>query len=162
MCIRDRVKEPIISEPYLLVYDLNKGCMAEEKQAFVRMYAKKKCLKIVAVNDSMETRYAQVNINNAGPEEFVNLIANANFVLSDSFHATAFSCIMQTPFRVYFNFEQAVRIRDFLEMVGVGQCMNSKVDEDYAIDWKRVKAILDGRIKESKEYLKPHTDYRVL
>ncbi len=40
--------------------------------------------------------------------------------------------------------------------------MNSKVDEDYAIDWKRVKAILDGRIKESKEYLKPHTDYRVL
>ena len=94
------LREALVTKPYLLVYDLNRRNMPDEKQAFAQRYAKKNGLKIIAVNDIRETDYADININNAGPAEFVNLIANAQYVLSDSFHATAFSCIMHTPFRV--------------------------------------------------------------
>ena len=147
------LKNPLTEEPYLLVYDLNRGNMPEEKRTFARKYAKEHGLKIIAVNDIMETGYADVNINDAGPAEFVSLVANARFVLSDSFHATAFSCIMHTPFRVYFNLKQAARIEDFLEMVGAGHCMNCRVEEECSIDWEMVQNVLDGKIKESKEFL---------
>ena len=103
--------------------------MPDEKQAFAQRYAKKNGLKIIAVNDIRETDYADININNAGPAEFVNLIANAQYVLSDSFHATAFSCIMHTPFRVYFDLEQAIRIKDFLKMVEMNYCMNCPIEK---------------------------------
>lgn len=147
------LKETLVTEPYLLVYDLNKRNMSNEKQAFVQRYAKKNGLKIVAVNDNRETGYADVNINNAGPIEFVNLIAGAEFVLSDSFHATAFSCIMHTPFRVYFNLKQAARIKDFLKMVGLDYCMNCLIEDDYKFDWDKVQSILCERIMDSKKYL---------
>ena len=37
-------------------------------------------------------------LNNIGPTDFINLIKNAAFVLTDSFHATAFSINFQVPF----------------------------------------------------------------
>lgn len=37
-------------------------------------------------------------IKNCGPAEFLYLIKNANFVITDSFHGTAFSCIFNRPF----------------------------------------------------------------
>ena len=147
------LKETLVNEPYLLVYDLNRGNMPNEKRSFVRRYAKENGLKIIAVNDTRETDYADVNINNAGPAEFVNLIANARFVLSDSFHATAFSCIMHTPFRVYFSLEQAARIEDFLKIIGLNYCMNCPIEKDCEFDWNKVQNILCEKIMESKDFL---------
>lgn len=38
---------------------------------------------------------------NVGPLEFIDLVDNAELVVSDSFHATVFSLIMETPFIVF-------------------------------------------------------------
>jgi len=37
----------------------------------------------------------------ADPQQFVELIAQAEYVFTDSFHGSVFSIIMQTPFFVY-------------------------------------------------------------
>lgn len=147
------IKERKIKEPYLLVYDLNHGCMKEEKERFATDYAKAKGLKIVAINDVRNTPYAQININDGSPVDFVNLIKNAEYVISDSFHATAFCTIMHTPFSVYFNRPQAVRISDFLSMLGLEYRMNNPKVMGTVIDWNKVQLLLDEQIKLSKDYL---------
>lgn len=147
------IRERKIKDPYILVYDLNKNCLAEQKIAFARQYAKAHGLKIVAVNDVRKTPYAQININDGGPADFVNLIANADFVVSDSFHATAFSCIMHVPFRVYFDMPQAARIKDFLNILDLSHCINCPVNSEYEIDWDTIQRILDSKITDAKTYL---------
>lgn len=149
--IRDRK----ITEDYLLVYDLNRLYMHQEKMAFVRSYASKYHLKIVAINDSRVTPYADINVNDGGPEDFVNLIAHASMVVSDSFHATAFSTIMQTPFRVFFDRPQAARIKDFLELIHASQCLNND-HLDVTVDWSAVNAVLEYQINELKSFLIHH------
>lgn len=46
--------------------------------------------KIVSVNDNGMLPYADRNISDASPLEFLSLINNAKVVVSNSFHATAF------------------------------------------------------------------------
>lgn len=48
--------------------------------------------------------------NSSGPKEFLNLIQNAEFILSDSFHATAFAIIFNKRFCVL-NREESINTR---------------------------------------------------
>lgn len=140
------------NKPYLLVYDLNKRVMQNEKRNFAAQYAKDYHLEVVAVNDKGETPYADVNINDAGPSEFVELLSNASFVLTDSFHATAFCHILHKPFHVYFDRPSAVRIKDFLEMVNTQSHMNGYAPSS-DFDWIQIQKVLDVQIKQSKDYI---------
>ena len=45
--------------------------------------------------------YGDINIHNAGPAEFVSLVKYAKCVITDSFHATAFSIIYNKEFFVF-------------------------------------------------------------
>ena len=57
----------------------------------------------------------------SGPREFLGLIKNAEYVITDSFHACVFSMIFQTPFAVFERHKadekgnMNSRIYDFLE-----------------------------------------------
>ena len=90
--------QPLKKEPYLLCYFLN----AEEERQYLQIaqeLADKKRLKLYQI----VSRYRPYNftksaICDAGPEEFLNLIANASFVCTDSFHGTVFSSIFGTNF----------------------------------------------------------------
>ena len=147
------IKERKIAEPYLLTYDLNQWCMTDEKKRFAESYAYKHGLRIVAINDMRKTRYASININDGGPADFVNLISNADYVISDSFHATAFCIIMHTPFRVFFNRPQAVRISDLLSMLELGNRMNNTDEFENPIDWNKTQVTLDKNITHAKDFL---------
>ncbi len=146
------IKERKIKEPYVLVYDLNRGIMHDEKKSFVEQYARSKGLRTVAINDARKTPYVDININDGSPVDFVNLIVNADFVVSDSFHATAFCCIMHTPFKVFYESPQAVRIADFLSVVGLSDRMNTG-PANGDIDWDDVDRRLVSYITDSKSYL---------
>lgn len=49
-------------------------------------------------NYTWEKEHAEVVAEPMGPIEFLEAIHNAEFVITDSFHAVAFSCIFETPF----------------------------------------------------------------
>lgn len=89
-----------IKEDYLLVYNLNRS---KEFDLYAKKMAKRTGLKLVRLC----TRYDQFFRPGKSvlvPEvfDFVNLIDNAKYVLTDSFHATAFSLNMQTePMCIY-------------------------------------------------------------
>lgn len=107
-----------VNEPdYLLVYDF--GSSEVIKNAALRI-AKEKNLKIYSINDFNEHKYADKNTNDAGPIEFISLIKNAKYFISNSFHGTIFSLIFHIPFIVVKRTQGNVnsRMESLLRIVG--------------------------------------------
>jgi len=84
----------VVKEPYVLIYQLNRNPQFDE---YAVEFAKRKKCKLVRLC----TRYDQIRLPGKAivlPEvdEFVSLLANADYVITDSFHATAFSLNLNT------------------------------------------------------------------
>lgn len=140
-------------DSYVLVYDFLGN--DENLISFVKAYAKEKLLKIVSVNDFSERDYADININNAGPLEFLALINNAACVVASSFHATAFSVILEKEFYTFNlkGYNNSSRMLDFLSSIGLQERMNSKVLINHPIDWRKKTSNLLLRLKQSKDFI---------
>ena len=97
--------------------------------------------------------------------EFISLIDNAEFVLTDSFHATAFSMNMNTqPICVYPN-EFGGRIDSFLRMTNSLQCHVTDFNDfsvvDRKVDFEKVNLILEKKRRQMHDFLeKVFLDYR--
>ena len=52
--------------------------------------------------NSDDSKFADEVLIGKSPEEFVNLIRNAEFILTDSFHGLAFSVINQKQFLIFY------------------------------------------------------------
>ena len=97
----------------------------------------------------------------AGPVEFVNLIYNAQFVCTDSFHATALSINLGKNFVEFLRFDddneasQNSRIYDVLGHYGLENRMYSDSNSDWsaAIDFAPIQEILANDRKSSEEFL---------
>lgn len=87
-------------ERYLLLYIVTiKPCKYAIELA--ERIAKNKGLKIVRLFRSAATygsKSSMINLPEAGPSDFVGLIENADFVVTNSFHGTVFSINFQIPF----------------------------------------------------------------
>lgn len=85
----------ISASQYILTYFLS-----EQNKCLwncIKRYAERKKLKIICVSGN---KYHKEDIRPA-PDQFINLINNAEAVFTDSFHGAVFSTIMQTPFVVF-------------------------------------------------------------
>ena len=86
---------------YLLCYFLHKDLFNREYK-IAEDIANQQGLKMIAIN----VRYSRQSIRkntlyDVGPEEFINLIANADYVCTDSFHGTIFSIIFNKNFSCF-------------------------------------------------------------
>ncbi|NMM99127.1 polysaccharide pyruvyl transferase family protein [Bifidobacterium olomucense] len=80
---------PVVNDDYVLIYQLNKNKLFDD---FAIRFAKRhhcKLMRVCVRYDQMRLPGSPILIPEV--EEFVSLIANARFVITDSFHATAFS-----------------------------------------------------------------------
>ncbi len=83
-----------ISDDYLLIYDFDNS---DQIRQIALKVAEEKGLKIFSV---FKLSYADKCFLEEGPLGFLSLVKNAKFVISNSFHATAFSIIFNVPFCV--------------------------------------------------------------
>ena len=82
-------------------------------------------LQLVIMSPDVLTKYKSgknIAVFDAGPEEFLGYIANADLVLTDSFHGTVFSLIMQA--RNFYSYisdsnQRGSRITDLLKIYGL-------------------------------------------
>lgn len=140
---------------YILIYNLNRSKAFDD---FAKKISKKTGLKL----KRLCMRYDQVLRCGKSviiPEifEFISLINNAKYVLTDSFHATAFSMNMNThPLCVYPD-EFGGRIENFLKMTDSLQCHVRDYDDldvtDRNVDFDKVNRILEGERKKVATYL---------
>lgn len=116
------------SEEYLLVYDFGTSTVIHD---IAKKIATQKGLKIYSINDFTTHDYADVNINDAGPIDFISFIRGAKYFVSNSFHGTIFSLLFEIPFIVVKRTQGDVnsRMESLLEMVGVNGRLVNNVDE---------------------------------
>lgn len=142
---------PDRSKPYIFVCDFDGNSSVEET---AKKLAAERGLKIYSL---FKCGYADRCLRFAGPREFVGAVKNAAFVLSNSFHATAFSVIFEREF-LTFGRREAIntRMRDFLTEIGAADRLLSLPAEEAPkeIDWIKIHAALDKKIEQSKEYLR--------
>ena len=138
---------------YLLLYDFLGN--DDNMRSFAKHYAASHGLKIVSINDFTSREYADININDAGPLEFLALISNAACVVASSFHATAFSVIFEKEFYTFnlVGHNNSSRMHDFLASLSLQERMNAMENGAHLIDWHRVLYSLSLLTKKSMEFL---------
>lgn len=129
---------------YIFAYILDPD---ENKKAFLQIVAKQKKLKIIELNDQSLVR--------PSPKEWLSLIKNADFVVTDSFHGCVFSVIFHKNFYTFTNEKRGNdRIISFLEMLNLTSRFIDENTEISDISWEKVDEILKIKKEISLNFLK--------
>lgn len=145
--------------PYVLFFMMGQSSSALPALNFAKKLAKENGLDILFLSDS-DRWYKFRDLTHFGaasPSEFVGLIQNAEYVVTNSFHATAFSIILHKRFFVETNVLRSNRILNLLQITGLEQCglvNGEKIPSASEIDWETVDRNLAPALNESREYLK--------
>lgn len=127
------------------------------QESEIQKFAKSKGCKVIEMYQYVNRNENKTFINSADPTEFVNLIRNAEFVFTSSFHGLVFSIIANRPFYASFR-ENAGRGTSILETLGLLKYLlkpNSIIDVVYeSPDFMAVNLKLTEYRKKSIDYLK--------
>ena len=140
-------------EKYIFVYDFDGNELIKE---IALKMAKEKNVKVYTV---FKCDYSDKVIEKMGPIDFISYIKSAEFVISNSFHGTAFSIIFEKQFIVINRSESInTRMRDLLKVLNINERL---IDENYnfslidkKINYNEVNKHRELNVENSKEYLK--------
>lgn len=152
----------IIAEKYILFYFLDEPSqnMLKKLKKIVDNY-NEKIIVIPNVIKQITKISENVSTVDSGPLEFLNLLFNAEFVCTDSFHGMLFSINFNKKFYIFErNYgivsKQSGRITSILEIL---KLKNRFVNEDtelnvnLEINWEKVNIELEKQRVKSKKYL---------
>lgn len=152
--------------PYIFAYFL-RG--TREQRSAALKFAKKKNMKVVSVpfldTDKLvinDLIFGDIRIWAPTVGEFISLIKNADYVFTDSYHCSIFSCIYHRQFSVFPKeaTAQTERIRDLLELLKMSDRIVSDVKEIEDINeiceenWSELDRIIEKAKGISLEYLR--------
>ena len=159
--------EPFADGKYILVYLMGDN---PEHRKFVKRLKEATEYKIIGLLHggtylSMDENFADEEPYNVGPCEFINLIRNAEYMCTDSFHGTVFSILNRTKFFSFRRFEDSSefstndRLHTLLKWTGLSERMlygNENVEDCIAmsIDFDKVHEVVAKKRAFSMEYLK--------
>ena len=164
---KEATTERIIKEKYILCYFL--GNNIEHRKFAERLKQETGC-KIVSLNHADEyvkysDKFCDYAPYNIGPREWINLVKNADYVCTDSFHGTVFSILFN---KIFFDFRRHSnkskvstnsRIDSLLNVAGINteRILTGKEDVadvlKYKIDYETVNRNMDKFREESKKWL---------
>lgn len=157
----------LVQQDYIFCYFLGRNPDCRE---FANQLKRKTGLPIVVLKHldefiESDVEFGDIAPDAAGPEEFINYIRNAKYILTDSFHGTVFSIIHHKKFLTFYRFKtddrmsKNSRIDNLLGLMGLGTRLfeadkhtaNERLlfDTDYAEVDKKLSRIRD----ESKRFL---------
>lgn len=171
---QEAVQERIIPDKYILCYFLGSNI---EHRKFAEKLREKTGYKIVSLNHADEyvkysDIFADITPYDIGPREWINLIKNAEYVCTDSFHGTVFSLLFN---KIFFDFRRYSesnkmstnsRIDSLLDLAGVdkNRILTGNEDVDtvikYKINYNKVNKNIDKIRQESKKWLLSSITYK--
>lgn len=167
----------VVSDPVFLLNKedwVNKLKLEKSNDKYIVLYlvAKQKDLVEYAKSLSKETGYKVKFINlynekredcnefqnilDAGPQEFLELILNAQYVLTTSFHALAFSLVFNVPFIYELNNEKNnnnSRLENIAKYFNVENYEINSITNPMIYSWKEINEKLSKYQNDSKEIL---------
>lgn len=130
----------------------------EKKSNLITSLAKEKGLEPFYVNSKYENEEAPIEERIQAPvEEWLRAFHDAEYIVTDSFHACVFSIIFNKPFFVTGNKDRGMsRFESLLEMFGLEDRLVPSTGEPThnSIDWEKVNTILQYKRKESVDFLR--------
>lgn len=154
--IFDGISEKRLCEkPYLLYFDLFNDDSIRRR---ARTLAKEKGLKFVEVSTYHEFVPGQKVEATASPEDFCSWVRHADFVVTTSFHGTAFSVIFNREF-LTFEFEEKKndRILNLLALAGLDNNFVKRgepLPSQQEIDWTDVNKRIGVERERSLDFLR--------
>lgn len=153
----------IPKQPYCFCYFLGNNKKHRES---VKHLSQHKDYKIVNLQHfsgfcEADVDFADENLYAVSPQDFIALIANADYVCTDSFHCTAFSIQYEKNFTVFHRFEKKdknstnTRLYSLLEQLNLG----TRIIDDgqdiipNAVDYSICNNLLEKQRVISSEYL---------
>lgn len=144
------------NENYILVYNLNRNKKIDN---YAKNLSKKTGLKVKFLSYQLHEFYKKGKIYcNPDVEDFLALIDNAKYVITDSFHATAFSINFNTQFIIVYPGKYSTRLQSILKILDLENRV-AKNEEDISvvennIDFNNVNRIMIEQREKSTKWLK--------
>lgn len=139
----------VVKKPYLLVYQLHQNHADANFTETVKQLAKEKKLQIIRIAYSYADKNVGKKIYSPTVQEFLSLINYADYIVTDSFHGTAFSINFNKEFSVIYPSSYSTRMDSLLKLTGLQN--RHFTSENYAeekIDYSGVNEWLEQRRKE--------------
>ena len=139
-------------EKYIVTYFAG-GNKAAHRE-IIKQYSEKLKLPVWTIQYSNYTwKESNKKILGATAEDFVALIANAELVITDSFHGTAFSLNMGSNFVSLTNKANPVRVKELLEKMDLLDRIDMKPEFYKEVDYTEVGDRLDAFRQDSISWL---------
>lgn len=160
----DRIDYEAIAEsikqdkPYLFAYVLDK--------TFDKDTAIQEICKFQSLEQRTIANIQDGNMSLPSIEDWLGLIKNAHYTVTDSFHGMVFSIIFHIPFVVVVNKQRgADRFESLLDRLNLKDRLSYNPSEIYKkilkpIDWKQVDFLLKKYRKESIDFLRNSLNFR--
>lgn len=120
-------KKNEIKEQYIFIYCLEDTL---EFRKTVDYIANKLNLPIVDMCRKKRFKSKTINKPYIGPDEFVSLIKNAEFIITNSFHGTVFSILFEKNFITIEHTTRGTRQKNILKKLGLDDRLCSNVDKN--------------------------------
>lgn len=143
-----------LNKPYILVFTANPQVSLMD---FAVKLSKEKKLPIYYISDAPHIKKNGINyITSPSVEEFVGYFKNAQYVVTNSFHGTAFSVIFNRNLFVEFKNKcgRNIRSEGLLKLLGIEREIIDGRCEETPIDWSAVNEKIKEQSKNSLEYIK--------
>ncbi len=145
-----------IKDRYLLVYELSGS---NDVMQIAQDVALKLDLDIYKIDDSLiREPYVYSKIRNVGPVDFLSLVRDASFVVTNSYHGTIFSIIFNKKFISVPNNYTGDRVISLMRLFNLENRLVYNCNElenvlRCEIDFEKVKEILEIETKKSLNFL---------
>ncbi len=143
-------------EEYILVYNLNRNRKIDN---YAKNLSAKTGLKVKYLSYQLHEAFKNGKMYcNPKVEDFLALIENAKYVITDSFHATAFSINFEKNFVIVYPGKYSTRLQSILKILGLENRV-AKDDNDLKIvekniDYDKVNVLLNHDRQMSIRWLK--------
>lgn len=141
--------------PYLLVYQLHRS---HDLAAIVRRVREERDLKPIFIRAyATPQNLLGRTVSNTTTNQFLGLMRSASYIITDSFHGTAFALNFGIPFNSVFPRKYGERLNNILKLTGTverGQVSSEDVPETSNLETEKVAKILAVERLRVSEYLK--------
>ncbi len=148
--------------PYIFAYMTHTNA---EIEGFIDRLAKTTGLPVIRAAWSDRKIHRQVTRRIQSPEEWLAQLRDAQYVVTNSFHATVFSTIFHKKFFTVVHGKKDggvnVRMWDYLNRIGLQDRMFSSVPETFdlgEIDFSQPDAVISGMREEGLRYLQENLE----
>jgi hypothetical protein len=153
---RKFTREPRIKGRYALAY-LLPGQFSKQYADQIKTFCRKQGIRLVSVY--YHQPWADTNIHDCDPREWLGLIDSAEVVFTTTFHGTVFSIIMGKKFIIEYNDDVMLKTRDLIETFGLqdrvfdgSRQIASQVEADWDTDL--AQETIQRLVAESEDFLK--------